>query len=97
MKAIMTIYSQTFSEKVDQMLDSMGIRGFTRWENTVGRGSETGVPHMGTHTWPEQNSVMLTVLEDERVDEFLEEVRKLNSINEEVGIRAFVWDVTDGV
>ena len=93
----MKIYSQTFNEKVEQMLESMGIKGFSRWENVIGRGSETGVPHMGTHTWPEQNSAMLTILEDERVEEFLEEVKKLNSINEEVGIRAFVWDIIGGV
>ena len=97
MKAIMTVYSQTFSEKVDHMLDRMGIKGFTRWENVVGRGSETGVPHMGTHTWPEQNSAMLTILEEERVEEFLVEIRNLNSINEEVGVRAFVWDIIAGV
>ena len=48
---------------------------------------------MGTHTWPEQNNAIMTVVEDEKVDELLEAVKKIDAINEEVGIRAFVWNV----
>ena len=97
MKAICIVYNQTHSEKVDFMLDELNIRGYTKWENVVGRGSETGVPHMGTHTWPELNSSTLTIVDDDKVDVVLENVKKLNAINEEVGIRAFVWDVLKSV
>jgi hypothetical protein len=33
------------------------------------------------------------MVEDDKVDVVLESVKKLDSINEEVGIRAFVWDI----
>jgi hypothetical protein len=36
---------------------------------------------------------VLTIVENDKVDEVLATVSKINSINEEVGIRAFVWDV----
>jgi len=48
---------------------------------------------MGTHTWPEMNSALLTIVPDETVDPLLENVKKLDKINEEVGVRVFVWDV----
>lgn len=93
MKAIMIVYNQALTEKVDYMLDKMGIRGYTLWENVQGRGSDTGVPHQGTHVWPEINKSLLTVVDDDRVDKILDAVKKIDAINFDVGIRAFVWDV----
>ena len=93
MKAVMIIYNQAITEKVDYLLDRMEIRGYTKWENVQGRGSLTGFPRMGTHTWPEMNSSIICIVEDDKVDMVLENVKKLNAVNEEVGIRAFVWDI----
>ncbi|MCU0454810.1 MAG: hypothetical protein MUE74_00790 [Bacteroidales bacterium] len=93
MKAIMIIYNQANTEKVEYMLDKLGIRGYSLWENVQGRGTNTGVPHLGTHAWPEINKSVLAVVEDELVDKVLETVKKIDAINEEVGIRAFVWDI----
>ena len=93
MKAIMIIYNQANTEKVEYMLDKLGISGYSLWENVQGRGTSTGVPHLGTHAWPEINKSVLTIVEDDKVDKVLETVKKIDAINEEVGIRAFVWDV----
>jgi nitrogen regulatory protein PII len=93
MKAIMIIFNQAHTEKVEYLLDKLEIRGYSLWENVQGRGTETGVPHLGTHTWPEINKSVLTVVEDDKVDIVLEKVRKINNVNNEVGIRAFVWDI----
>lgn len=79
------------------MLDHFGIKGFTKWTDVAGRGSNSGDPHMGTHTWPEMNSATLTVVEDDKVDIILDTIKKLDAINEEVGIRAFVWDIVRSV
>lgn len=93
MKAIMIIYNQAHTERVEYLMDKLGIKGFTLWENVQGRGTRTGVPHLATHAWPEINKSLLMVIEDEKVDTVLDVVKKIDSINEEVGIRAFVWDV----
>ena len=97
MKAVMIIYNQAHTEKVEYILDKLGIRGYSLWENVQGRGSKTGVPHLGTHTWPEINKSLLAVVEDSQVDPLLEKVKKIDSISEDVGIRAFVWDVLKSV
>lgn len=93
MKAVMIIFNQTNTERVEYMFDKLEIRGYTWFSEVKGRGSETGEPRMGTHTWPEMNSAAMTVIPDEKVDALLDAVKKLDKIHEEVGVRAFVWNV----
>ena len=93
MKAIMIIYNQAHTEKVEFLLEKLGIEGYTLWENVQGRGSKSGVPHLGTHAWPEINKSVLTIVDDGLVDTVLTNVKKIDEVNTEVGIRAFVWDV----
>jgi len=93
MKAVFIVFNQANTERVEYMFDKLGVRGFTWWSQVNGRGTVDGEPRMGTHTWPEMNSAAMTVVEDEKVDEILQIVRKIDEINREVGIRAFVWDI----
>jgi len=93
MKAIMIIFNQAHTEKVEYLLDKLDINGYSLWENVQGKGTNTGFPHLGTHTWPEINKSVLTIVDDDMVDKVLEIIRKIDVVNEEVGIRAFVWDI----
>jgi nitrogen regulatory protein PII len=97
MKAIMIIYNQAHTEKVEYMLDKLGIRGYSLWENVQGRGTNTGVPHLGTHAWPEINKSVLAIIEDGLVDTLLDKVKRIDAVNEDVGIRAFVWEILKAV
>jgi nitrogen regulatory protein PII len=93
MKAIFIVYNQTHTESIEYLFDKLNIRGFTRWTDLTGRGSVNGPPHMNTHTWPEQNTARPTVVEDEAVKPILDGVRRLDEVNKDVGIRAFVWNI----
>ena len=93
MNAVMIIFNQTNTERVEYMFDKLGIRGYSWFNDVKGRGSETGEPRMGTHTWPEMNSAVLTIIPDDKVDDLLNAVEKLDNIHKEVGVRAFVWPV----
>jgi nitrogen regulatory protein PII len=93
MKAIMIIYNQALTEKVEYMLEKLNIRGFTQIPTVLGTGTSEGTPHMGTHTWPEINTAVITIVDDSMVDMVLEKVKKMDTINLEVGIRAFVWNI----
>lgn len=97
MKAVMIIYNLALTEKVEFTLEHFGIRGYTQWENVEGVGSVSGVPHLGTHTWPEINGVVLTFVDEQKVAPLLEAVKRIDEINEEVGIRAFVWEIQQAV
>lgn len=93
MKSVFIIFNQSNSEKMEYMLDELKIKGFTLFEEVQGRGTNDGEPRRGTHTWPEMNSAIMTVLQDEQVPELLSAVRKLDKRSPEVGIRAFVWNI----
>jgi nitrogen regulatory protein PII len=95
MKAIFIVYNQAHTEKVEYIFEKLKIRGFTRWTGLTGRGSETGDPHMNTHTWPEQNTARLAVVEDRMVQSVLDAVKRMDEVNKDVGARAFVWHVED--
>ncbi|MGQ7868279.1 PG0541 family transporter-associated protein [Sunxiuqinia sp. sy24] len=97
MKAVFIAFNQANTERVEYMLDRLDVRGYTWWNDVLGRGSVDGEPRMGTHTWPEINSAVLTIVADEQVDILLEKVKKLDEVNKEVGVRAFVWDVLKSV
>ncbi|HPT21838.1 MAG TPA: hypothetical protein PLR88_07830 [Bacteroidales bacterium] len=94
MKAVMIIYNQAHTERVEYLFEKVGVKGYSLWENVQGKGSDTGVPHLGTHAWPEINKSVLAIVDDEIVDKILDKVKTIDAINTEVGIRAFVWDIT---
>ncbi len=97
MKAVFIAFNQANTERVEYMFDKLEIRGYTWWNDVSGRGTHEGEPRMGTHTWPEMNSAVLAIIPDDKVEELLATIRKIDAINLEVGIRAFVWEVLQTV
>ncbi|MDR2886272.1 MAG: hypothetical protein LBU95_05785 [Rikenellaceae bacterium] len=95
MKALFISYNQALTDRINEFLDRRQIRGYTKWELTQGRGSFTGEPHMGTHTWPSMNSSVLAMVEDDKIAPALEALRALDAELSMQGLRAFVWDVTE--
>lgn len=93
MKALFISYNQAMTERIEEMLDRLDIRGFTLFPLTHGRGSYTGEPHMGTHTWPAMNTSILAVVEDEKIAPAMEALRAIDKDTQLQGMRAFVWNV----
>lgn len=93
MKAVFIVFNQANTERVEYMLDQLSIRGFTFFEQVQGRGTHTGEPRRGTHTWPEMNSAIISMVDDDQVDVLLKTIHKLDMRNKEIGVRAFVWDI----
>lgn len=93
MKALFIAYNQALTEAIDTILSRHAIRGYTKWKDVQGRGTHTGDPHLGTHTWPAMNSSILAIVEQERIEPLLASLRKLDVKAEQQGLRAFVWNV----
>ncbi|MBR4851536.1 MAG: hypothetical protein IKU97_05735 [Tidjanibacter sp.] len=93
MKALFISYNQAMTERIEEMLDRLDIRGFTLFPLTHGRGSYTGEPHMGTHTWPAMNTSIIAVVEDEKITPAMEALRAIDKDTQLQGMRAFVWNV----
>ena len=97
MKAIFIPYNQAYNEEIVEVLEANGQRGYTAWQDIQGRGSETGIPHLGNHAWPEMNHAILTVVEDNKVDGILADLREKDRQYEKLGLRAFVWTVDSAI
>ena len=93
MKAVFLSYNQALTDRVNAILDGQGIRGFTRWALTEGRGSVDGEPHYGTQAWPSVNASILAVVGDEQVAPLLEAFRAMDEATRMQGSRAFVWNI----
>jgi len=97
MKSIFISFDQAYNEQVQTILSINHVRGFSGWESVIGRGTKTGEPHFGTHAWPSLNTAIITVVEDEKVKPILDDLRVLDKTSERMGIRAFVWNIEDGI
>lgn len=93
MKAVFIIYNQAYNEEIAEILVSKGQRGFTRWEDIQGKGGFNGIPHLGSHAWPEQNHAILTMVKDEKVEPILAELKRRDELAPDLGLRAFVWNI----
>lgn len=97
MKSVLITFDQAYYEKIIRLLDHLDCRGFTHMERVQGRGSKTGEPHYGTHAWPAMCSAIITVVDDEKVSTLLEKLHEMDMRTEQLGLRAFVWNIEQSI
>ncbi|MFI3261494.1 MAG: hypothetical protein R3Y26_01160 [Rikenellaceae bacterium] len=93
MRAIFVSYNQAFHEEILNVFMKLNVKGYTAWEEVTGRGSVTGEPHLGTHTWPILNSSMLVFAEDTKAEQLMQQLNDLNTATPQQGLRAFWWEI----
>lgn len=95
MKALFVAYNQAYNQDIVNLLEEMGQRGYTVWEEIGGRGTLDGEPHLGNHAWPTQNHALLSVMEDGLAKKVLEQLREVDASNPKLGLRAYILPVED--
>lgn len=95
MKAVFVVCNQSMFDAVQDIMKNMGLRGFTGWEELMGCGSRDGEPHLGSHAWPTMNSALVAVMEDDKAAEYMQRLKQLDADNDQQGLRAFAWPVSD--
>lgn len=93
MKAIFVAYNQAFNEEIVEVLEAHGQRGYTAWQDIQGRGSVSGIPHLGNHAWPEMNHALLAMVDDDKVEGILDDLRRKDEESPDLGLRAYVWNI----
>ncbi|MCQ2155574.1 MAG: hypothetical protein MJY57_00025 [Bacteroidales bacterium] len=93
MKALFISYNQAYNEEIVEILEGLGQRGFTRWQDIQGRGGIDGEPHYGDHAWPTMNHAVLAMVEDETVAPALERLKAKDAEAPDLGLRAYVWKI----
>ena len=95
MKAVFVVYNQAYNQEIVEILEGLGQRGYTVWQEIGGRGSVDGEPHLGNHAWPTQNHALMSVVEDALASKIMQELRKTDTANKALGLRAYVLPVED--
>lgn len=97
MQAIFIAFDQAHHDAVVDILTRSSCRGYTAFSDVQGRGSKTGDPHLGTHAWPAMDSAIMTMVDDSSVDLVLRRLRELDESKPLLGLRAFVWPITQSI
>jgi hypothetical protein len=97
MKAIFIAYNQAYNEEIVEALETLGQRGYTKWEEIGGRGTVDGEPHLGNHAWPTQNHALFVAVEDELAPKAMTLLRKLDEDNPNLGLRAYVLPIEESL
>jgi nitrogen regulatory protein PII len=93
MKLVILVFNQALEDEILNIFERFNIRGYTKINNVYGQGSDKGEPHFGTHVWPEINTMILSVVQDEKVEKLLDEIKILDRRFEDEGLHAFVLNV----
>ena len=97
MQAIFIAYDQAHHEAILDLLERNSCRGFTSFGEVQGRGSDKGEPHYGSHAWPSLGGAILTMVDDQRLESVLAKLKALDESKPRLGLRAFVWPITQTI
>ena len=91
--AVYIIHDRAIDEEVDDVLKEFGLDQYTKWKDVVGSGTHD--PHLGDHDWPGLNNVTMTIINSDKKDELIGNIKKLQNKFPTVSLRAFVTPVID--
>ena len=93
MKSIFITFDISHKEDIIDMLEHNNCRGFSFFDQMQGRGSRTGDPHYGSHAWPSMCGGIISIVDDNKVENLLAEIKKMDTNAPQLGLRAFVWSI----
>ena len=94
MKMLVLVYSEAADEIVISMFKKANVKGYTKWKEAYGEGTETE-PKLGTHYWPGKNNVLAVVVEDEVMPALSDLIRQLKREHPKAGLKTFVLQVEE--
>ena len=74
MKAVLIVHNAAIESDVDDVLESIGVDGFTKFPNTLGKG-QLSEPHLDSDVWPGVNCGTLVVTDEVKAGRLMDEVR----------------------
>jgi len=94
MKAVLIVHNIAIDNDVNEALESAGIRYYTKFTDTLGRG-ELSEPHLNTEVWPATNIGTFVVTDEAKAGEIMAIVRQMRKKLGPEGIKAFMWEIED--
>lgn len=96
MKLLFITYDVDFDEDVMEMLDSLGVTGFTKWDRVLGKGKNSE-PRLDDPVWPGFNCAVAAVISDDVQERILEELEQFSLRIDGKGFKVFVLPVLTAI
>jgi hypothetical protein len=94
MKAVLIVHNIAIDKDVNEVLEAIGIRCYTKFTDAIGKG-EISEPHLNTEVWPETNYGTFVVTDQATAEELMAGVRRLGEKLGKEGLKAFMWEIED--
>jgi hypothetical protein len=91
--ALYIIHDRAIDEEVNDVLVESGLDHYTKWKDVVGSGTHD--PHLGDHVWPGLNNVTMTIINSDKKEVLIENLKELQKKFPSVSLRAFITPVID--
>ena len=91
--ALYIIHDRAIDEEINDMLNESGLDHFTKWKDAAGSGTHD--PHLGDHVWPGLNNITMIIINSDKKDELIGNIKELQKKFPSVSLRAFVTPVID--
>lgn len=96
MKMVMIICPGSRREDVREVLRRHGVAGFSEVEGVKGEG-KTG-KHLGTHAWPMESVMLVSVVEDGQARTIMDAMKECSTkLFPEEGMRTFLIPVEEAI
>jgi nitrogen regulatory protein PII len=94
MKAVLIVHNAAINEEVNEALDALGLKCYTKFTNTIGKG-QISEPHLNTDVWPGINYGTFVVIDDAKAEQLMQDIRRLREKLASEGLKAFMWQIDD--
>jgi microsomal dipeptidase-like Zn-dependent dipeptidase len=94
MKALLIVHNMALNEQVNEIVESAGLNGYTKFPNILGKGA-ISEPHLGTDVWPETNCGTFVVADEAKTSELMRSIRRMREKLGSEGVKAFMWEIAD--
>jgi len=94
MKAVLIVHNVAIDGEINEALEGLGVKCFTKFTDTLGRG-QLSDPHLNTDVWPGVNYATFVVVEETKAKAVMQKVRQMRESLGKEGIKAFLWQIED--
>jgi hypothetical protein len=96
MKLLFITYDADFDEDVMEMLISLGVMGFTKWDRVLSKGRNSE-PKLDNPVWPGFNCAVAAVINDDDQERILEDLTKFTLQLHGKGFKVFMLTVITAI
>jgi len=94
MKAVLIVHNAAIEPEINEVLETYGVKCYTKFTNMLGKG-QLSQPHWNSDVWPGINYGTFIVLEKNKAEKIMQQIRNMRQNLGSEGLKAFMWQIDD--